>query len=72
MVVFNAMTLKCGICISLTYDCFLKIAFIGAHFTPHDENYSKRITDYNRTINEMKFDNEKNTIENQEYGIAFF
>nr|XP_027198129.1 uncharacterized protein LOC113792440 [Dermatophagoides pteronyssinus] len=44
----------------------IRVAIIGAHLTPHDENYQKRIKDLRTIMSEVYFSNRTDTVHNQD------
>ncbi|KAH7639379.1 hypothetical protein HUG17_3412 [Dermatophagoides farinae] len=49
----------------------VQIAIIGAHLTPHDENYQKRIKDIMTIMSEVYFSNYSDTVSNQDITFLF-
>lgn len=61
----NNFSFKGGVAIRFVYKK-VKIAFLGCHLTPHDENYGQRVKDYRYLMSEVNFGQETEKLNTQE------
>ncbi|UXI19802.1 mitochondrial ribonuclease P protein 1 [Sarcoptes scabiei] len=61
----NNFSFKGGVAIRFVYKK-VKIAFLGCHLTPHDENYGQRVKDYRYLMSEVNFGQETEKLNTQD------